>query len=279
MDSFDLEGYVARSRSVDLSGIAWEDVPHHPLPAAAVRTLRYMQDIESHTIIYLRELLSTRAVDDARIATFLACWIYEETFHGRALERFLAAAGHTLPPRIRSRPTAAARMQAIGISLVSKLWPEFIAVHMTWGAINELATLLGYQRLSALARHPVLSELLSRIMRDESRHFGFYFDQARRRLQHPQAARLTRFLVEHFWAPVGTAVQPAAETRFLATYLFGDTDGRAAARRGDATIRSLPGFAHLPLLEAWIDRWQEKGMRPISAGGNWTHPLFSSSGQ
>jgi hypothetical protein len=29
-----------------------------------------MQDIESHTIIYLRALLATRAVDDPDIATF-----------------------------------------------------------------------------------------------------------------------------------------------------------------------------------------------------------------
>ncbi len=254
MDSFDLDAYTARSRAVDLSGIDWDDVPRHPLPPETVRSLRYMQDIESHTIVYLRELASTRAIDDVRVATFLACWLYEETFHGLALERFLTAAGHAVVPRARTRETGGARAQAIGISLVSKLWPAFVAVHMTWGAINELATLLSYQRLSALAGHPVLAQLLARIMRDESRHFGFYFDQARRRLQRPGVARVTRFLVEHFWAPVGTNVQPAAETRFLAAYLFGGTDGRAAARRCDATIRSLPGFADLPLLEAWIDR-------------------------
>jgi hypothetical protein len=35
---------------------------------------------------------------------------------------------------------------------------------MTWGAINELTTLTGYRRLVAVARHPVLTELLERIM-------------------------------------------------------------------------------------------------------------------
>jgi hypothetical protein len=31
--------------------------------------------------------------DDPDVATFLACWVYEETFHGLALVRFLEAAG------------------------------------------------------------------------------------------------------------------------------------------------------------------------------------------
>jgi hypothetical protein len=259
MDSFDLDAYTARSRAVDLTGIDWEEIPRRALSPAAVRTLHYMQDIEIHTIVYLRELASTRAIDDPRVATFLTCWAYEETHHGLALERFLAAAGHPVTPRPLSRGTFGARLQALGIALVSRLWPDFVAVHMTWGAINELATLLSYQRLSALAGHPVLSELLTRIIRDESRHFGFYFDQARRRLQLPRVARLTRFLVEHFWAPVGNNVQPAAATRFVAAYLFGGVDGRAAARHADATIRSLPGFADVPLLEAWIDRCADGG--------------------
>src|SRR5882762_3547814 len=85
----------------DLAAIAWDDVRRHPLPAEAIRTLRYMQDIESHTIVYLRNLLATRAIDDPEVATFLACWLYEETFHGRALARFLQAAGADVVQRTR----------------------------------------------------------------------------------------------------------------------------------------------------------------------------------
>src|SRR4029079_7314595 len=54
MPTFDLDAYVARSGALDLDAIAWDEVPRPPLPLQAVRTLRYMQDIESHTIIYLR---------------------------------------------------------------------------------------------------------------------------------------------------------------------------------------------------------------------------------
>jgi hypothetical protein len=254
MDVLDLDTYVSRSRAVDLHGIAWDEVPSHPLSADAVRALHYMQDIESHTIVYERELARTRALDDPEIVTFLACWLYEETFHGRAIRRFLAAAGHPTPERGRSRGTLAARLESAAIALVARAWPDFVAVHMTWGAINEYSTLVGYQRLAATEGHPVLNELLGRIVMDEARHFAFYFKQAARRLERPGAARVARFLVEHFWDPVGTGVQPSDETRFVARHLFGGADGLGAARQIDATIRRLPGFDDVDLVEAWVVR-------------------------
>jgi hypothetical protein len=106
----------------------------------------------------------------------------------------------------------------------------------------------------ARADHPVLSELLRRINVDESRHFFFYYRQAEIRLRRPHVARVARALVDRFWAPVGSGVQPDAEREFLGRYLFGGPDGRAAARKVDDTIRRLPGFASVELLEAWMHR-------------------------
>src|SRR5215467_1509844 len=256
MAAVDLEAYVARSRAVDLAAFPWAEVSRYPVTPEALRTLRYMQDIESHTIIYLRELLATRAVDEPDVATFLACWLYEETFHGLALARFLEAAGHPIGERARPRgqEPLMKRLEAAAVALLSRAWPDFCALHMTWGAINELTTLTGYRRLAAIARHPVLSELLARIIRDESRHFFFYYKQAERRLAKPGVARVTRFLVERFWAPVGAGVQPIDELRFLAATLLGGAEGQAAARKVDDTIRRLPGMAGLPLLCAWVER-------------------------
>ena len=48
-----------------------------------------MMDIEGHTIVYLRDLLNTRAIKDTEIADFLPNWLYQESYHGRALERLL----------------------------------------------------------------------------------------------------------------------------------------------------------------------------------------------
>src|SRR5262249_28858421 len=168
MAAIDIDSYSGYSRALDLRGIAWDDVPRHPLSAEARQTLRYMQDIETHTIVYLRTLLATRAMDDPEVATFLACWFYEETFHGRALARFLAAAGEPVVARTRSRMTVPQWAEARATAVVARLWRDFVGVHMTWGAINELTTLVGYQRLAARAGHPVLSELLARVVRDES---------------------------------------------------------------------------------------------------------------
>jgi hypothetical protein len=264
---FDLDAYVGRSRALDLSAFAWDDVPRHPVPPEAIRSLRYMQDIESHTIIYLRALLATRAIDDPEVATFLACWLYEETFHGMALARFLEAAGHPVGPREqpRGQETWSKRIEAAATAMLSRAWPDFCAVHMTWGAINELTTLTGYRRLVAVARHPVLTELLEAIMLDESRHFFFYYRQAEIRLRRRGAARVARLLVDRFWAPVGSGVQPRRELEFLAGYLFAGEDGRAAARRVDETIRRLPGFATVELLQAWMTRYV--GVSPAAHGG------------
>lgn len=270
MPAFDLDTYVERSRAVDLSAIDWALVPRHPVPPETIRTLRFMQDIESHTIIYLRALLATRAIDDPEVATFLACWVYEETFHGIALSRFLEAAGAPVGPRPtpRGQESFGKRLEAAATAMVSKAWPDFCAVHMTWGAINELTTLTGYRRLALVSPHPVLTDLLDRIVLDESRHFFFYYRQAEIRMQGRAAARIARILVDRFWAPVGSGVQPDEELRFLATYLFAGPEGRAAARKVDDTIRRLPGFETVQLLEVWMDRHLENAHgSPPSGGG------------
>src|SRR5215471_10271985 len=117
MAAVDLEAYVARSRALDLAAFPWADVLRYPVTPEALRTLRYMQDIESHTIIYMRELLATRAIDEAGVADFLACWIYEESAHGRALRQFLEAYGQTVPTRPRSQSRPAQRFEEYMIGL------------------------------------------------------------------------------------------------------------------------------------------------------------------
>jgi len=49
-------------------------------------------------------------------------------------------------------------------------------------------------------------------------------------------------------------VRPPADLAFMARYLFAGDEGRAAVRKVDDTIRRLPGFETVPLLEAWMDR-------------------------
>ena len=75
--------------------------------------LHYMMDIETHTVIYLRDLLATRASHDPHVTAFLSCWVYEELWHGEAFSDFLRRYGLEVPaePRLPdgSRPLPSAR--------------------------------------------------------------------------------------------------------------------------------------------------------------------------
>jgi len=264
-----LDRHLRGSRRLDLTGVAWDEIPRHPLRAEEARCLAYMMDIETHTVIFLRDLLATRVAEEPEITAFLACWAYEELWHGEALSRFLGEAGVRLPPdgevpswddrypsrvarntRIRRAGRVRGRLTRAGLVATSMLSKGFAATHMTWGAVNELSTLTGYQRVVETTSHPVLADLLTRIIRDERRHYSFYRQEAERRLaQSPPARRVTRFALDHVWAMVGSGVRPQSETDFVIVQLFGDDDGLETAYRLDAIIDAMPGLDGLHLFE------------------------------
>ena len=94
---FDLDRYLRASKKLDLSGLPWEEIPKHELSDGDVMCMTYMMDIETHTVIYLRDLLATRAANDPQITAFLSCWVYEELWHGEAFSDFLRAYGIEVP--------------------------------------------------------------------------------------------------------------------------------------------------------------------------------------
>jgi hypothetical protein len=254
----DIDALIRRSGRLEVDDIDFGAFREHRLDADTLRCLRYMHDVEGHTACYLRDVLATRAHRDPEVTAFLACWCYEEHWHGEALAEVLRAHGE---PAGRSRLAASRRrlprrdaLRPVAFTVASVLTPHIVAVHMTWGAVNEWATQAGYGRLAAKAGHPVLSELLRRIMRQEGRHIDFYALGARRRLADSASARrLTRFALRRYWAPVGAGVMPDSELRFLVTHLFADTEGRAAAQRIDRLVGRLPGLEGLHLAETAVD--------------------------
>jgi hypothetical protein len=245
---------LRRSGRLDVEDIDFAVFGHRPLDPDTLRCLRYMHDVEHHTMCYLRDVLVTRAHRDPEVTAFLACWSYEEHWHGDALARVLAAHGEPAgvdriePLRRRLRRRDALRPFLFG--LTSAVTRHLVAVHMAWGAVNELTTQTGYGRLAAHSGDPVLRQVLLRIMKQEGRHIDFYAHQARCRLaESPAAQRLTRGALRRYWQPVGSGVMPDREVRFLARHLFGGDEGIAAARRVDRQIDRLPGLTGLHLLE------------------------------
>lgn len=251
--AIDADRYRELSAKLDTTDIDFASFRDRPLTPDALRCLRYMHDVETHTVCYLRDVLVTRAHRDPEVTSFLTLWNYEEFWHGEAIAEVLAShdepAGQGRIAALRGRLPKRDAWRPLTFQLGSTLTPHLTAVHMTWGAINEWTTQAGYARLAAVAGHPTLAELLRRIMRQEGRHIDFYVTQARHRLGASTAAqRLTRWALRRFWAPVGSGVVSEGEVAFLREYLFGDAEGRAVADRIDRRVDRLPGLAGLGLL-------------------------------
>ena len=285
MLDFDLDRYLRASKKVDLSGIAWDRIKDHPLPVGEARCLAYTMDVESHTIIFLRDLLATRAAFEPEVTAFLSCWVYEELWHGEAFSRFLGEAGYVLGPDgervwgdapypsrvtrnewIRGKLAGKGYLSHVATLAAAALVKDFVAVHMTWGAVNELSTLTGYNLEVERTGHPVLRDLLRQIIKDERRHFAFYRAQARMRLgRSARARKVTRWALEHVWAPVGTGVRPQHETDFAVCFAFEGKAGRAAVEEMDQTIDELPGLGGLHIWRRAVAEAQRR--QRLSAEG------------
>jgi hypothetical protein len=266
--SFDIANYRANACRVTDDDVDYTAFSRRPLSDAALRALQYMSDVESHTICYLRDLLVTPSHQDPEITTFLTMWAYEEYWHGEVLDKVLAAHGRAVGSdrirRVRLAQGRGDRFAPIFQSLAANLIGEdFIAVHMTFGVINEWSTHAGYGRLLAKEDHPELAKLVGRIQRQETRHVAFYASQARERLERSRVAQLlTRLVLRVGWIPVGSGIMPAAETAFLLRYLMDGADGARVIQQIDDKIDRLPGLAGMHLVSRAAGRY---GVGPDAA--------------
>jgi hypothetical protein len=251
---------IERSSRLDVADLDIAAFTTTPLDGSTLRCLRYMHDIEGHTMCYLRDVLVTRAHRDPEVTAFLACWAYEEHWHGAAIARVLAAHGEPSGDgrlrALRAGLPAREALRPLAFFLGSALTDHMVTLHMVWGAVNEWTTQSAYARLAEKAGHPLLTELLRRIMRQEGRHIDFYMREAAARLAGKRGSqRFVRLALRRLWDPVGSGVMPDDEVRFLVTHLFGDASGLAAARRVDRHVDRLPGLNGLHLAERARARW------------------------
>jgi rubrerythrin len=260
--SFDLERYLRSSKKVDISDLDLSQAAKYPLSNDEIRALTYMMDIESHTVVYLRAILNTCAIEDSDTTAFLNCWAYEEFFHGRTIGQFLAACGIEFGSNriaeMKKQTAFTEWLKEMGASLICQMSRHFHAAYLTYGAISELSTLEGYGVLASRTQNPILAEVLRRLAKDERRHFSFYYNKAKIKLAPRGAQRLTTFIIKHFWLPVGGGVKSDAEVNWILRYVLNGTEGETVARRIDAMIAKLPGLQ-------WFDRLHRSRQESLRA--------------
>ena len=265
--SFSIERYKEESKKLDTTGIAWDTVRQQSLSKGDLFCLHYMMDIENHVPLYLSHLLVTRACMDPILTAFLACWNYEELWHGENLGKLLNLYGIEFDTQDRIANVRANLGLQNSLSILSTMagsWvlKDFSAVYLTIGAINELSTLTGYSALIRKSGHPVLQDLLRRIIKDERRHFAFYYNSAREWLTgNIKAQRVDRWMLGRVWAPVGKGVKVQEEVDALALYLFDDEQGEEELLDLDAKIGKLPGLSGIKLMSKSLYDARERRRR------------------
>ena len=232
-----------------ISNINWSEVGKYPLDEKFVPVLLYMRDIETLTDVYYDELRRTPTGKDPIIRKFMERWSAEEQTHGELINRFLNEAGIETDPKwqkqvINSVSTQYTVTNYLITTLTNLVGKRFTATHMAFGAIHEMSTTQGYRRLANLADHPILSEILRGIIREESAHTTFYRSVARIELEKSEISRkLSRFLIKHFWTPVGSGAKPKKESDYTIATLFSGEGGMEWIDKNvTQKIQTLPGF-------------------------------------
>ncbi|ROR73019.1 ferritin-like domain-containing protein [Bogoriella caseilytica] len=257
--AFDINRYAEESEALRYEDLDFDSFATDPLPPDILRTLHYMCDIEFHTVCYLRDMLVTPSRKDGEVSTFMTIWNREEFWHGEALAEVLARHGIAIGfDQVKARRIKLGwrdRLSPVRQSVLSNVMgKDFIAVHMTWGALNEWSTAAGYRRLATLSDHPVLTTLVRRIAAQETKHIAFYATQARARLaDNPKAQRLVRLALRTAWQPVGSGVSSEEDVQFVLSHLFSGPEGRKEIDAIDRHLSKLPGLAGLRLVADALD--------------------------
>jgi Fatty acid desaturase len=262
-----LDWYEKQPRALTdefIGNIAWHDVKKYELDERLIPVLFYMRDVESLTDVYYREMLRTPTGKDPVIGKFMERWGVEELAHGELLNRFLSEAGIPTEEKWREKVKKAVPLSyTLNTHLVGfitgLIGKKFTATHMTFGAIHEMSTGQGYRRLINMANHPVLTHILKAILREESAHTRFYANVAQIELRKNETAqKIARFIVKHFWTPVGQGSKPKKQTDYAIGTLFNGEEGiEWFDRNVSQKLQSFPGFDGLTKITERIAQIQD----------------------
>jgi rubrerythrin len=191
---------------------------------------------------------------DPVVRRFLRIWLDQEVVHARLLARVLQQSGASVAPihRERKHRWAATRGRVLNQLARRGIGDDFFAVHMSWGAINELTTLRFYSVMRANARSELLRTLLRDVMAQEALHYSFYRNLAIRRLAgNPRGQRVVRWALEHLWTPVGVGLHSRPDVDRLMLGLFADRPDQVVQM--DSQINRIPGLSGLNLIHGTLE--------------------------
>ncbi|MGP9846145.1 ferritin-like domain-containing protein [Brachybacterium sp. 107] len=249
--AFDLDHFAETSIPVKYEDLDFDAFESQPLDEQTLRSLRYMCDVEFHTSCFLRDMLVTPSHREEDTGGFMTMWNREEFWHGEALSLVLARHGIVVDyDELKAKRVKLGWSNALGPlkqSVMSNLaGTDFVAVHMVWGAANELSAVAAYRRLSALTDHPALSPLLKRIAQQETRHVAFYTTQGRDRLEASATAqKIVRLVMSRAWKPVGSGMMDESEVKHVMGHLFGGQPRELD--KLDKRVQKLPGLGDLTI--------------------------------
>jgi hypothetical protein len=168
----------AARRTWSIDELDWAALRPELLTATDRSVVRFVTFIEDHIPGYLTYFLSAFPVTGPDLGVeefcfnreyfrFLIAWANDEERHASALTRYQVEAGISDPAKL------ALELAEEGRKPFSLPYDHPIQ-GFAYTLVQEKATQLFYQRFRNIVTEPVLQDLLSRLARDESRHFAFY---------------------------------------------------------------------------------------------------------
>jgi len=150
---------------------------------SAVRFVTFIEDhLPGYFALYQRHFPLDEDTGPAAFAHnrelyhFTVRWAFEEDTHARALARYQLESGMTDAASLRAELTAEGR------KTFTMPYDQPVQ-YFAYALVQEKATQIFYSRLRGAVGDPVLQALLTRLSRDEARHFVFFADVTSRYLR------------------------------------------------------------------------------------------------
>jgi acyl-[acyl-carrier-protein] desaturase len=173
---------VSRSgpRQWSIEDLSWTSIRPDRLTDTDRSVVRFITFIEDHIPGYLSYFFDMFPMvgDDLSVEEFcfnreyfrfLISWAHDEERHASVLTRYQIESGISDPDTLQKELAEEGRKKFA-------LHYEHPVQAFSYALVQEKATQLFYQRFRGVVTEPVLRDLLSRLARDEARHFAFYSD-------------------------------------------------------------------------------------------------------